>query len=297
MKVSVIIVSYNFEQWITHCLNSLRASTFPLSVVMVDNASTDRTVEIVGKLYPEVHIIEANSNLGFGRANNIGIEYAIKNGSDYCFLLNQDAWIDQNTVKELIMLAQKYPSHGVFSPVHLNGNGDDLDFGFATYSGLKSKDELPSIQKDLVTTKFVNAAFWMIPTSVLKVVGGFSSLFYHYGEDIDFINRLTYHGYLLGYSPRVFGCHDRENRVVTRVAFIRAEWVYLLSEYANINYPLYKAFGFGVLASVKKALIALKKGEFNNMLVFIHITGKLLARTYSVLSTRKRNREKSLKYS
>lgn len=297
MKVSVIIVSYNFEQWITRCLDSLRASTTPLSVIVVDNASSDKTVEIIRQQYPEVYLIETGANLGFGRANNIGIEYAIKQGAEYCFLLNQDAWIDQQTIEVLVSLSQEYISHGVLSPVHLNGRGDELDFGFATYSGLKSKEELASIADELITTRFVNAAFWMIPTKVLKVVGGFSPLFYHYGEDIDFINRLTYHGYLLGYSPNVFGCHDRENRLVTRAAIIRSEWVYLLSEYANVNYPFYKAFGFGVLASVKKSLIALKKGELNNVIAFTKITAKLLAHTYSVLSTRKMNREKSLKYS
>lgn len=297
MKVTVIIVSYNFEQWINPCLESLRGSSVPLSVIVVDNASADNTVKIVRQQYPEVHLIESDSNLGFGRANNIGIEHAIKQGADYCFLLNQDAWIDQHTVEVLVSLSQKHPSHGVLSPVHLNGKGTELDFGFATYSGLKSKDELASIKDELVTTRFVNAAFWMIPIQVLKVVGGFSPLFYHYGEDIDFINRLTYHGYLLGYSPNVFGCHDRENRVVTRAAFIRSEWVYLLSEYANVNYPFYKAFGFGVLACVKKAMIALKKGELNNVIAYTQITGKLLVRTFIVLSTRKMNREKSLKYS
>lgn len=297
MKVSVIIVSYNFEQWITRCLDSLRASTVPLSVIVVDNASSDKTVETIRQQYAEVHLIETGANLGFGRANNIGIEYAIEQGAEYCFLLNQDAWIDPYTVEVLVSLSQKYPSYGVLSPVHLNGSGNQLDFGFATYSGLKSKEELSFITDEIITARFVNAAFWMIPVKVLKVVGGFSPLFYHYGEDIDFINRLTYHGYALGYSPNVFGCHDRENRLVTRAAFIRSEWVYLLSEYANVNYSFLKAFAFGVLASAKKLLIALKKGEIDNVLAYTRITFKLLAHTFSVLSTRKMNSEKSLKYS
>lgn len=230
MKVTVIIVSYNFEQWITRCLDSLRASTAPLSVVVVDNASADGTVQTIQQHYPEVHLIETGANLGFGKANNIGIEYAIEQGAEYCFLLNQDAWIDKHTVEVLVSLSQKYPSYGVLSPVHLNGQGDKLDFGFATYSGLKTKEQLTAIKEDLVKTRFVNAAFWMIPTTVLNVVGGFSPLFYHYGEDIDFINRLTYHGYLLGYSPNVFGCHDRENRKESRlVSYVPKEYIIYLS--------------------------------------------------------------------
>ena len=296
MEVTVIIVSYNFEQWITRCLDSLRASTVPLSIVVVDNASGDRTVEIISQDYPEVHLIETGANLGFGKANNIGIEYAIKQGTEYCFLLNQDAWIDEHTVEVLVSLSQKYPSHGVLSPVHLNGRGDELDFGFATYSELKTKEQLDAIKEDLVTTRFVNAAFWMIPTAVLNIVGGFSPLFYHYGEDVDFINRLKYHGYLLGYSPNVFGCHDRENRIVTRAGFLRAERIYHLSEYSNINYSFIRAFGFGILALIKKALTSLAAGKLNNVGAYALMVFGLLLKTGAVLSTRKNNKKKFFRY-
>jgi len=92
MKVSVIIVSYNFEQWIDRCLGSLRRSTSPISVIVVDNGSKDKTTQIIEKNYPEVHLIKTGANLGFGKANNIGIRYAMEQGADYFFLLNQDAW-------------------------------------------------------------------------------------------------------------------------------------------------------------------------------------------------------------
>ena len=94
MKILVIIVSYNFERWIDRCLNSLRQSEQQADVVVIDNASQDRTVSLIESRYPEVRLIKSKENLGFGRANNIGMKIALKEGYDAVFLLNQDAWID-----------------------------------------------------------------------------------------------------------------------------------------------------------------------------------------------------------
>ena len=71
----------------------------------------------------------------------------------------------------------------------------------------------------------------MIPTDVLRKVGGFCPLFYHYGEDKDFVNRLHYHHYIVGYSPKVFGNHDREYRPMTHEGFLRTE--YAFTQYAG----------------------------------------------------------------
>lgn len=298
MKVSVIIVSYNFGQWIERCLGSLRRSTTPVSVIVVDNGSADNTTRIIEKEYPEVCLIKNKKNLGFGKANNIGVKYAIEQGADYFFLLNQDAWLDENTVETLLALFKKYPKYGILSPAHLNGKGDKPDFGFATYSGMKEKKQLLSLQEsqEVITLPFINAAFWIISVRAMNTVGGFSPLFYHYGEDIDYINRLHYHGYLLGYSPAVFGYHDRESRAVTQAAFLRSERVYLLSEYANINYPFYKAFSYGFMAGIKKSILALAKGNVANSVEFIKISFGLLGKTYRTLRIRNKNKKEALNY-
>ena len=298
MKVSVIIVSYNFEQWIDRCLGSLHRSTAPVSVIVVDNGSKDNTTQIIEKKYPEVHLIKTGTNLGFGKANNIGIRCAMERGTDYFFLLNQDAWISEKTIKTLLALFAEHPKYGILSPTHLNGKGDKLDFGFSTYSGMNGKEEFLTKQKDheVVTLKFINAAFWMISVQAIKKVGGFSPMFYHYGEDIDYINRLHYHGFQLGYSPRVFGYHDRENREISRADFLRSERVYLLSEYANINYTFSKALGYGVLAGIKKAMQALAKGKIANCLAFINISFGLLWKTKQIIHIRNKNKKEAINY-
>ncbi|MBR2359175.1 MAG: glycosyltransferase family 2 protein [Bacteroidaceae bacterium] len=284
MKTLIIIVSYNFEQWIDRCLGSLRKSTYPVDVMVIDNGSKDRTINIVKKDYPEVRLIETGENLGFGRANNIGMKFALDEGYDFAFLLNQDAWIDNHTIEELVAIAQTHPEYGILSPVHLDGKGDNLDFGFQTYSKQSNRELCMSDKRDYIDIPFVNAAFWMLPRKTMKMVGGFSPLFYHYGEDIDYVNRVKYHGLKIAYSPKVAGFHDRAKRPApTGEAFYYSEYVYHLSEYANINYSFIKAFAYGPLACIKK--IPQGKG-------YIFIWWKLIQKTVSVIKTRKVNQHK-----
>ena len=288
MKVLVIIVSYHFEPWIDRCLESLRLSQYPVDTIVIDNGSTDRTIQRIQNDYPEVRLLPQAKNLGFGKANNIGMQIAVAEGYDFVFLLNQDAWIDSNTIGKLVALSQSHPQYGILSPVHLTGKGDKPDPGFGHYAHLQHLDQLPD--SDILDIPFANAAFWMIPVSVLKKVGGFCPLFYHYGEDKDFVNRLTYHQFQVGYSPKVFGNHDREYRPMTHQGFLRTESVYHLSEYANIHYPWLKAFGLGILAPVKKGLVAFCQGKVSLSLDYFRMACQLLGRSKEVATYRKTNR-------
>jgi len=290
LKVLTIIVSYNFERWIDRCLSSLRQSSVPIDVVVVDNNSQDNTVSIIGSRYPEVFLIKSRDNLGFGKANNIGIKMACQKGYDAVYLLNQDAWIKPNTVETLCRLSKSHPEYGILSPIHLDGTEAELDKGFADYTGLKSLNAVNAITNngdELKEVHFVNAAHWFIPVSVLKRIGGFSPLFHLYGEDIDLVNRLHHFGYRLGYSPQAFGTHDRAKRTVSQSDIHRARYVYLLSEYANINKKFPSAFAYSILASVKSAAINALHSKWNDAADYMRIFTKLSKMTTRVMATRR----------
>lgn len=289
MKILAIIVSYNFEYWLDRCLSSLIDSEYPIDILVIDNASKDQTVQRIKNDYPKVRLIESQSNLGFGRANNIGMQLAIKENYDAIFLVNQDAWIETDTVGTLMRLCTEYAEYGIFSPTHLTGSGNKLDPGFSTYSRLANISQLPQ-EENILCIPFVNAAFWMIPVSVLKKIGGFCPLFYHYGEDKDFVNRLLYHGYKIGYSPNAFAYHDREYRPTNYERFLRSEYVYHLSEYANIRYSFGKAFAYGVLATFKKCTKNLFKGNGKQSMAFLKMGIKLLIQSYDIYNYRKINK-------
>lgn len=280
-EVLVIIVSYNFERWMEKCLGSLQASEMPVDVVVIDNASSDNTVSRIRNEYPWVHLIANNENLGFGKANNIGLSLALSLSYKAVFLLNQDAWIEADVIKLLHQVSEANPTYGILSPKHMTGKGDKLDPGFAHYV------EEASTGKGLIQTPFINAAIWYIPTAVLKEVGGFSPLFYHYGEDKDYVNRLTHHGYKVGYIDTIRGYHDREYRPVTHEKFLHTEYVYLLSEYANPHRSAWMSFAYSVLAGIKKSCLSLCRGKFADALAYLKISLRLLCKSREVLRVRK----------
>lgn len=118
-----------------------------------------------------------------------------------------------------------------------------------------------------------------------------SPLFYHYGEDKDYVNRLHFHQYKIGYIPTVYGCHDREFRKVSFEGFLRAERVYLLSEYANINYHFTQAFAYGILAGIKKLTIALLKGNIKYAKGYASTVFSLLKQSKAVIQVRKQTKQ------
>ena len=126
-----IVVTYNGEKVIERCLNGLRNSHFPVTVVIIDNASTDSTVEIVKQQFKEMTLIQSRENIGFGRANNIGLKWALENNANFVFLNNQDAWVKPETIGTAISISQSNPEYGILSPVHFNEAGDRFDMNFS----------------------------------------------------------------------------------------------------------------------------------------------------------------------
>lgn len=296
MRILTIIVSYNFEPWMERCLGSLRQSIHPVDVLVIDNDSQDHTVELIERNYPEVRILCNSKNLGFGGANNIGLQLALIEDYDAVFLLNQDAWIDKNTIGILGSLCQKEPQYGIFSPIHLTGAGDKSDHGFAIYTGINNIDDIEKEKEEVVSVPFINAAFWMIPTLVLKKIGGFCPLFYHYGEDKDYINRIHYHGYQIGYSPTALGWHDRDNRVSNRESDLRSEHIYLLTEFSNINYSFTKAIRRSIKASIKTSYKLLRGGNKKDSAFYIGVAFQLCKRIWEIAEFRKKNSKQGPNY-
>ena len=153
MKVVVVIVTYNGMKWYRDCFDSLRNSSIALDIIVVDNNSSDETVDFIRNNYPEICLVENKKNLGFGQANNIGFNYAIEKKADYVFLLNQDAWIKTNTIYGLVELMQKQPEYGILSPMQINKSEDKLDLPFQYYITPSSCPEL--LSDSLVKQKYI----------------------------------------------------------------------------------------------------------------------------------------------
>lgn len=290
-KILTIIVSYNFMPWIDRCLGSLRHSGLKCDVMVVDNHSSDATVETIKSRYPEVRLVENKENKGFGAANNQGIEVALRESYEGVLLLNQDAWISENTMQTLVETAQLEPDAGIVSPVHMNGNGDKMDYGFKTYVGCDNVSQLPPKAFEV---EFVNAAVWYIPINTFKRIGMFAPIFYHYGEDKDFVNRLHYHGLKVYVSPECTACHDREHRQVTDAQMLRGEYVYHLTRLTDVNGKMWTSNSLVInsLQVVFKAFKLLFKGRFSLATSMLGIVPKLAAKSCAAHHHRKKFRKK-----
>ena len=285
--VCVIIVSYNFIPWIHRCLPSVLSSLLPATIMVIDIGSKDETCLTIKKAYPDVELIENRDNLGFGRANNMGMQRALERGFDYLFLLNQDAWIEPDTLGKLVDAARKDSTYGILSPVHLNGKGDATDFGFSEYTGIKNREEAMQLTDEVTPYSFINAAMWLIPACTIREIGTFAPIFAHYGEDRNWVLRLQKKGYRLGLVKSAFGYHDREARPVSREKYFYSEYVYFLTEAVNPFYTLTKAMAYSILAALKKAGQALIAGKISDCSAYFGVACRLCGKCKSILYTRR----------
>lgn len=234
-KVLVILVTFNGMRWIDRCLQSIEESEEPLDVFVVDNGSTDGTVARIretaagwfvktdrdGRGTWLVDLVEREDNPGFGKANNLGLAFALERGYKYVYLLNQDAWIYPDTIGKLLEAFSKDRKRkifGVLSPLQTGASGNRLDPRFEAkcgkYLSLNSTGtKVISLHpEETVAVPFVMAAHWMIRRECLEAVGGFSPAFHQYGEDDNWLHRASKAGFAAGIVPSAKAVHDREMR-------------------------------------------------------------------------------------
>jgi len=290
-RIFAVIVTFNSMNWIDKCLDSLRNSSNPLLPIIIDNCSTDGTVEFIKQNYQEVKLIENNKNLGFGKANNIGLKYAIESNTDYVFLLNQDAWIDVNTLDVLIRINYENPQLGIISPIQLNGMGTELDKNFSNYIPFKTISEVnkaKGLNKSCIETNFVNAAAWLLSKECILKVGGFDPLFSHYGEDRDYCYRAKYHGYKIGIALNTSICHDRMYR---KDNMFRKNQLMLytagLASIKNINHPLWKNYINWLIYRARKIIKALLLFDYKGIYSEFKVSSKLIHIRKKIIENRK----------
>jgi N-acetylglucosaminyl-diphospho-decaprenol L-rhamnosyltransferase len=114
-EVSVVVVSYNALPWLERCLESVRG----VETIVVDNGSTDGTVDFVRERFPEVELVE-QGNRGLAAGWNAGLARA---SGDYVLILNADAWLTEGSLERLVVFAEQRPRAAVVGPRLLNPDG------------------------------------------------------------------------------------------------------------------------------------------------------------------------------
>jgi GT2 family glycosyltransferase len=220
MQLSVIIVNYNVRYFLQLCLRSVKSAIegFEAEVFVVDNNSTDGSVEMVKENFPWVKLIANKHNAGFGVANNQAISQA--NGK-YILLQNPDTIVAEDTYKRIIEFMELSPDAGGLGVKMIDGSGKFLPeskrglptpevafykiFGLSVLfprSRLFGKYHLGFLDNNEVQkVDVLSGAFMLIKKEVIEKTGAFDERFFMYGEDIDLSYRITEAGYKNFYYP------------------------------------------------------------------------------------------------
>ena len=264
MKLSIIIVSYNVRYYLEQCLDSIMSATAGITteVFVVDNHSDDDSTKMVSKLFPSVHLIANNENIGFSKANNQAIQQST---GEYILLLNPDTILEKDTLRQAILFMDQQPKAGGLGAKMLNGQGQFLPEskrGLPTpwaafckmsylsslfphskvfnqyHLGFLSEDEIHEID-------ILAGAFMLLRKSVLDRIGYLDEDFFMYGEDIDLSHRITLTGYQNYYFPpsRIIhykGESTRKNSLNYVKMFYGAMLIFARKHYATKNERLLK---------------------------------------------------------
>ena len=219
--VSVLIVSYNTRELLLECLESLRAVTLPLEIVVVDNASSDGSAEAVRERRPDVGVIANRENVGFSKANNLGIR-ATK--APYVLVMNSDCLSRPGALETLVEILDSRPDVGIVGPRTVSPDGTiQVSFGpdltpwnewhqRRLVKGVKRKDPASLRRADALASRehepdWLSGSCFLARREVLDRVGGFDEAFFLYEEDADLCLRVRQSGSRVLFTPRAEVVH------------------------------------------------------------------------------------------
>ena len=251
MRTLVVVVVFNGMPWLDRCLSSVRASEAPADLYVVDNDSTDGSPDYVQGHFPEAKLVRSAENLGFSRANNLGIQYALSHGYDHVYLLNQDAFLEPDTLGRLLAVQDAHPEYAVLSPMQMEADRVSYDKLFEQNVLRKVK----SVDTAVSEVPRVMAAHWLLSRSGIEEVGLLAPIFPLYGEDDNWCDRARYHGRKIGIVPSARAVHDRSFREEPLEKTIhRNYFMGSLCRLCDINRPLWERTLFVCLFTAVKAV-------------------------------------------
>lgn len=218
MELSIIIVSYNTSAVLHDCLDSIYKETKDLNfeVIVVDNASSDGSPDMVERDFPQVKLIRQNINPGFGVANNTGAQKAI---GDWLLFLNPDTILFNNALKESLDAARELPKVGafgcrlLFSDKTIQPTGGYFPTLFRLFAWHTALDEIPYLNKLIkpihpsagfyhrsFQPDWIIGAFMLIPKKVFSELDGFDKDIFMYAEELELCYRIKQKGYRIYYT-------------------------------------------------------------------------------------------------
>lgn len=214
LDLSIIIVTWNGKDFAMECLESLEQekTRSTREVIVLDNASADGTPEMIANRFPWVRLIETGANLGFAKANNIGMRQS--NGRYVC-LVNSDVVLEPETFAPLVAYMDANPGVGILGPKMMEVQGTVgrsvtkiPTLWRAVCHALALHRFLNEVSLDSPhDVEVVNGWFVVVRKTALDMVGGLDDRFFMYGEDVDWCHRFLKAGWRIVFYPGVKALH------------------------------------------------------------------------------------------
>lgn len=231
----VIIPAYNGADLLEACVSSILASRGDWRVLIVDNNSTDETHANWAQ-NARVEYVKNETNVGFGRACNIGARLALKRGARTITFLNQDATVFPETLSMLAETLLQNPKCAIACPINFEQE-DVVSSQFSRWLTSDNQQFMADALKNRLKTDyavgFLNAACWMFSKSSLERVGGFDPIFFMYQEDKEMASRVAHYDFEIRVNPKAWIMHQRSLRAVRSSLKDRIQWS-SVAPYANL---------------------------------------------------------------
>lgn len=210
-SVSVVILTWNQKAMVLECLESFLGSSYAQAhYIVVDNGSTDGSVEAIREAYPDVELVVSAENLGVAGGYNLGIRVALASGAPYVLVTNNDVIVAPDMLAALVDMMEEHPEVGMIMPKIYHYYGDQSRLWC---TGARWRRFPPSVKmmgsdaRDSERWSRVRALDYapsctlMIRAQVLEEIGGFDEAFFFYNDDWDFSLRLRQAGYTILFHP------------------------------------------------------------------------------------------------
>jgi hypothetical protein len=219
-RVSILILTYNQRELTAECLASLAASDYPnAEMVVLDNASSDGTEELVRREYPRVRYIQNGKNLGYAEGNNVGLRYAMQSHADYALALNNDTVVAPDMVSQLVRAAEANPNAAFVGPLVYHFDEPDV---IQSAGGLRTTDwrfyHRGQNATDCGQFKQIERVVWvsgcaiMARCAALEKIGLIDPAFFAYNEEVDWCVRAGELGYEILFVPAAHVWHKGVQR-------------------------------------------------------------------------------------
>jgi len=280
MKLSVIIVNYNVRLLLEECIKSLEKALDGIEgdVFVVDNNSSDGSVEYIRERFPEVHLIANKENSGFARANNQAIR---QTDAEYILLLNPDTVVFENTLRGCLDFMDAHPEAGGAGVRMLTREGDAAPesrravptpwVAFLKMTGLTRRYYMSHLPWDKPgRIEVVSGAFCLLRHKALDQIGLLDEDFFMYGEDIDLSFRLLKGGWQNWYLPYDIIHYKGESTQKSSFRYVhvfyQAMLIFFRKHYAHLSFLVSLPIQTAIYLRALMALVQMIGDKFRRFL-------------------------------